>query len=239
MPQFFCGSNAAARGEVLCAMGNGYKAALNAKLLFIFDLDGTLVDAYTAIEKSLNFTRARFGYDPVPLKTAKKSVGNGDRNFVACFFPDREVDAALAMYRDHHKLALPRYARLKPYARMLLSRLRRAEKRAAIASNRPSPYTKIIVQSLDIAKYFDCVLCADEVQSLKPDPKILREVLRRCDRTKEQSVYVGDMDVDMETAQRAGMDAVFVTGGSSTIAAVKQYRRKQVARSLRDIITRL
>jgi len=215
------------------------KNGLGTKKLFIFDLDGTLVDAYTAIEKSLNFTRARFGYAPVPPATVKKSVGNGDRNFIACFFPGQEVDAALAVYREHHKQALPRYARLKPHARMLLSRLRRKKKCAAIASNRPSPYTRIIVESLDIGRYLDCVLCADEVQSLKPDPKILREVLRRCGKDKEQAVYVGDMDIDMETAQRAQMDAVFVVGGSSTVRAVRHYRNKQVARSLKDIIDRL
>jgi len=207
------------------------------KQLFIFDLDGTLADAYTAIEKSLNFTRRRFGLSPVAYKLAKKKVGRGDKQFIQTFFSKEQLPAALAVYRNHHKKALKNYARLKPYAKMLLYLLKRKGKIVAIASNRPFYYTNIIIKKTGIGKYLDYVLCADQIQSHKPKPRILKDILKKFRFKKEQAVYAGDMDVDLETARRAKVDAVFVRGGSSTLKDVKRYRNKKVVSSLRNILT--
>ena len=121
------------------------KNNLKEKKLFIFDLDGTLADAYLAIEKSINFTRLNFGQKPVGFDIVKKNIGNGDRNFVATFFKQNNVEAALAVYRKHHKGSLKKYARIKPYARMLLYDLKRKKKLVALATNRPSYYTDIVL----------------------------------------------------------------------------------------------
>ncbi|MFH1063273.1 MAG: HAD family hydrolase [Candidatus Omnitrophota bacterium] len=205
------------------------------KKLFIFDLDGTLVDAYKAISASLNFCRGKFGYDHIDFEVIKSNIGHGDKNFIAEFFPRDQVDKALSMYRTHHKNSLRKYARLKPHAKMTLYNLRRRKKLLAIASNRPAAYTDIVVKALDIKKYFDFILCADEINSLKPAPKILFEVLKKLDIQTADAVYAGDMDVDMETALRAKMDAIFVAGGSSTIQEVKQYKNKLIVYSLTEI----
>ena len=91
------------------------------KKLFIFDLDGTLADAYKAIFRSLNYVRAKLGYSPVSFGAAKANVGNGVKAFIESFFPKGKVEAALKLYRAHHKKSLKKYAQPKPYAKMLLS----------------------------------------------------------------------------------------------------------------------
>ena len=212
------------------------KSDLKEKKLFIFDLDGTLADAYKAIEKSLNFTRFKLGYELVAFDIVKKNIGNGDKNFVAAFFAKHSVDEALQIYRTHHKKSLKKYARLKPYARMLLYNLKRKKKLVALATNRPEYYTNIVITSLGIKKYFDYVLCADQIKSLKPNPKILNMILKKLKVKKEEAVYAGDMDVDMETARRANIDAVFVTRGSSSLKQVSQYKNKKVIHLLKDFI---
>ncbi|MFH2137542.1 MAG: HAD family hydrolase [Candidatus Omnitrophota bacterium] len=205
------------------------------KDLFIFDLDGTLVDAYKAIEQSLNFTRKKFGLTPIDYNTAKRNVGKGDKPFVDMFFPKELRDKAVDVYREHHKQAIKRFAQPKEYAKMLLYRLKQKGKLLAIASNRPAFYTDIILKNLDMKKYFDCVLCADDVNSWKPKPKILQEVLTRLKVPKEKAVYTGDMDVDLETAKRAKMEAIFIAGGSSPLSDVKQYKNKIVVHSLKEL----
>ena len=207
------------------------------KKLFMFDLDGTLVDAYRAIAESLNFARKNFGHPDIPFETVKRNVGHGDRNFVAEFFPADEVDAALAVYRSRHTLSLTKYVQLKPYARLLLFRLKQRKKLVAIASNRPRPYTDIILKALDMNKYFDDVLCADEINALKPDPKILYTLLSRFRLSRAQAIFAGDMDVDMETARRAAVDALFVTGGSCSIKDIADYKPVRIVRSLKDILS--
>ncbi len=209
---------------------------MDKKKFFIFDLDGTLVDAYRAIERSLNFARKNFGYSPVPFADVKRNVGNGDRNFIACFFPEQEREQALKIYRKHHRSALKKYVQAKQYARFLLYNLKRKKKLVALATNRPSPYTHIILKTLGLKKYFDRVLCADEKDSLKPAPRMLNKILKHFALDKKEALYCGDMDVDMETARRAGVDACFVRGGSSSLSEVRKFK-KMTVNSLKEILS--
>jgi phosphoglycolate phosphatase len=206
------------------------------KKLYIFDLDGTLANAYRAIEKSLNFTLKKLGCPPVSYQEAKRKVGRGDKLFMETFFEKNNIERALAIYRSHHQRALVTHSRLKPYAKNLLVVLKRKNKILAVASNRPSYFTNLILKAVGIRKYFDLVLCADEIKSNKPNPKILNIIVRRFAVKKQEAVFIGDMDIDLETARRAHMDMVFVKGGSSTLAAVKKYKDKKVISSLKEVL---
>ena len=207
------------------------------KKLFIFDLDGTLADAYMAIQISMNFTLKKLGLPSVTYQEVKRKVGRGDRVFMRSFFPAKDMEKALKTYRLHHAKALLRYTRLRPYAKQLLYTLKRKKKFLAIASNRPYYFTNIILKKLGIRKYFNIVLCADQINSLKPNPKILYVIIKKLGVSKEETVYIGDMDIDMETARRGNIDAIFITGGSSTVNAVKKYKNKKVVHSLTEIKT--
>lgn len=206
------------------------------KKLYIFDLDGTLVDAYKAIEKSVNFTREKLGYALVGFQTVKRNIGHGDKLFIGHFFPKRDGEKALKIYRSHHRKSLLRYVILKPYAKKLLYRLKKRKKIVAIASNRPRPFTNVVLRKAPIKKYLDYILCGDEIDSLKPNPKIIHTILKRFGAKKEEAVYIGDMDVDLATAQRAGVDAIFVKGGSSPLKDVKKFKNKKVVSSLEQIL---
>lgn len=208
---------------------------MNDKKLFIFDLDGTLVDAYKAIEKSINFTLNKLGCPLVTYGEVKRKVGRGDRLFMKEFFPEKDVKEVLKIYKAHHAEALLRYARLRPYAKRLLYVLKKRKKFIAIASNRPSYFTKIILKKLGIKKYFDIILCADQIHSLKPSPKIIYSIMKKLGVEKKDTIYVGDMDIDMETASRGNVDAIFITGGSSTVNSVKKYKKKIIS-SLDEIL---
>ncbi|MDD5450001.1 MAG: HAD family hydrolase [Candidatus Omnitrophica bacterium] len=205
--------------------------------LYIFDLDGTLVDAYTAIWKSLNYTRKALGYPPVSYGTAKKNIGKGDLLFIEAFFPELSVQEALSIYRCHHKGSLKRYCRLRPGASAVLGFLRKKGIKTAIASNRPRCFTEIIVRKLRLKDRIDFLLCADEIKSLKPDPKILNLIIKKFKVKKDETVFAGDMDIDMETAKRAGVDAIFVKGGSSGLNAVRKYRNIKIVSCLREIVS--
>ncbi|MCK5288152.1 MAG: HAD family hydrolase [Candidatus Omnitrophica bacterium] len=85
-------------------------------------------------------------------------------------------------------------------------------------------------------KYFDVICCGDEIGSLNTDPKILNNVLKHFNFEKIDAVYVGDMDIDMETAKRARIDAVFVKGGSSLLSEVKKYKDKLIVKDLSEFL---
>lgn len=207
-----------------------------AKLLYIFDLDGTLVDAYGAIHKSLNAVRKKFGYSPISFETVKKTVGKGDALFIKVFFKPQEAGRALEFYRKAHIKDLGKHCRILPYGLALLKQLKEQGKIIAMATNRPKVYTSLIVRKLGIAGYFKKILCADEINSLKPRPKILNLIVKEFKVKKSQTVYIGDMDIDMEAAARAKIDAVFAAGGSSSIKSVGKYKNKRIAYSLKEVI---
>jgi len=206
------------------------------KKLFIFDLDGTLADAYRAIERSLNFTRSRVGLSKVSYKEAKQKVGRGDRIFMETFFPPEKIKEALLIYRKHHKRTLKIHSRLRPYAKQMLMRLKRKGKLTAIASNRPKLFTNLILKTLGIRRYFNMVLCADEINSNKPNPKILNVLMKKIGTTKEETVFIGDMDIDLETAKRAKVDVVFIKGGSSRPSVVSKYKNAKTISLLKELL---
>ncbi|MEK6567802.1 MAG: HAD family hydrolase [Candidatus Omnitrophota bacterium] len=192
--------------------------------LVIFDLDGTLVDAYEAIIQSVNFTLKGLGYKEVSAKRIRLAVGWGDRKLLDAFIEESDLDSALVIYRRHHRLALKKYSKLLPGAKELLEYLKKRDFKTAIASNRPTEFTHIILRRLGLRKYFDYVLCADKLPQGKPNPEIILRIMKRLKAKPEQVMYVGDMVIDVETARNAGVISIAVRGGSSPLAEIKKAR---------------
>ncbi len=187
----------------------------------VFDLDGTLVDTYKAIEEALNYTLIKFGKSPVSYDLVKTTIGRGDKNFMKEHFAYGIYEEALDVYRRKHRKTLRMRSKLMPYALNVLKYLKKKGYFTAIASNRPTAFTNLIVKHLDIKKYIDYVLCADKVKKLKPDPEILFQVMKKFKTSPFESIYVGDMALDIQTAKNSGTRSLAVTTGSSSLSELK------------------
>jgi phosphoglycolate phosphatase len=213
----------------------GRRLLLSEKKLFIFDLDGTLVDSYLAIQKSLNATREKLGLKEVELKRVIKAVGKGDRKFIQEFFPPQLEEKALKLYRKQHKVDLAKYVKPMPYARELLKALEKKKIKIAIASNRPTRFTHLILKKFDFKKYIDYVLCGDRLQKLKPAPDIVFRILEKYKIDPSEAVFVGDMVIDIETAKNASIDSVAITTGSSSEKELKKSHPTYLFKNLRQL----
>lgn len=200
--------------------------------LVIFDLDGTLVDAYEAIIKSMHFTLNKTGYPPAASKRICRAVGWGDKKLLAAFIKEEDLDAALTIYRAHHRGSLKKYSQLLPFTKRVLEYLSRRGVRIAIASNRPTVFTHILVGHLKIKKYFDYILCADKLSEGKPYPEILFKIMKRLKAKASETVFVGDMAVDVQTAHNANVKAIAVLTGSSALAEIKKAKPFIIIKSL-------
>lgn len=183
--------------------------------LVIFDLDGTLVDAYKAVASSINYMLAQIGCPPADDETIRRSVGWGIRHLVGTFSGEENVDKALSIYRQHHARALKSGTTCLPGARALIDQLKAQGYRLAIASNRPARFTHIILKHLKIQSFFDHVICADEVEHPKPAPDMLQKILTKLSLDPSEALYVGDMTIDVQTGHAAGIKTVAVITGSS------------------------
>jgi phosphoglycolate phosphatase len=204
--------------------------------LVVFDLDGTLVDAYPAIVKSVGYVASFFGA-PVPNSAViRRAVGWGDRNLLRPFLPARSVDEALVLYRRHHAAALTRGSRLLPGALLTLKALKKSGLLLAIASNRPRRFSMIILRHLGIAKYFDLIVCGDQVTFRKPHPQILNTIMRCLGEGAKETLYVGDMYIDIQTGNRAHLRTVGVTTGSSTRAELAAEHPYAIIKSIHGLL---
>ncbi|MDD5613814.1 MAG: HAD family hydrolase [Candidatus Omnitrophica bacterium] len=190
------------------------KRPLEAKLV-IFDLDGTLVDAYSAIEKALNAVRVHFNREPVGYNEVKSAVGWGDKNLIKSYFSSDEAERALEIYRQEHAKTLLEHAKLMPFAEDILNYLKSKGYFVALASNRPAAFAGIILKNLGISIFFDYVICADEIDVLKPAPDMVLKIAKDLNVELEKSVYVGDMTIDIQTAENAGIIAIAIATGTS------------------------
>jgi phosphoglycolate phosphatase len=194
--------------------------------LVIFDLDGTLVNAYKAVFESINFAMKTSGFPTISAHTVKRSVGWGDRHLITKFVGPEHAPDVLAVYRRHHRTSLQNGTKLLPGALDLLRALKKSKYKIAVASNRPTKFSLIILKRLNIKKYFDYVLCADKLKKGKPHPAILQKILKRFALAPRQAIYVGDMIIDLQAGHRAKVKTVAVVTGSCTrkeLAGFKPY----------------
>jgi len=203
--------------------------------LIIFDLDGTLIDAYPAIISSFNYTMARAGCPARDENTIRRAVGWGDRNLLKPFVPRQKLDRALSVYRRHHAKALVSCSRLFPGARALLAGFKKKGLLLAVATNRPTRFSLILLKHLGIREYFDMVLCGDKILHMKPHPQILRTIMARLGVTPEHTLFVGDMTVDAQTGRRAKVRTIMVPTGSNSIAELKKERPFAIIPGVREL----
>jgi len=210
--------------------------------LVIFDLDGTLIDAYQAVYESINFCMTENGRRPVSHAKIKRTVGWGDRHLLAALWGEKDLDRVLRMYRRHHRDALKRGSKLLPGAREVLEKLRSRGYLLAVASNRPTKFSLIVLRHLGIWRHFDYVLCGDKARRPKPYPDILRQILKRFKLAPSQAMYVGDMTIDVEAGRRARVRTVAVCGGSSRKKELSALQPVAIIKSvaqLPDLLTQL
>jgi len=207
--------------------------------LIIFDLDGTLINAYPAIMSSFNYTMHRLNYPKQKVLAIRRAVGWGDENLLKPFIKGKDLPRALAIYRKHHKRALLKESRLFPDVDKVLTYLKKQGYRLAVASNRPSLFSGILIRHLKLKKYFDYVLCADKLKHIKPHPYILNRIMHKFSLKPKEAIYVGDMVIDAQAGRRARVKTIMVTTGSSTkqeIAKEKPYRILAKIRELLSIL---
>ncbi|MBF0504222.1 MAG: HAD family hydrolase [Candidatus Omnitrophica bacterium] len=194
--------------------------------LIIFDLDGTLVNAYPAVARSVNYTLKVLGLPPRSDQEIKRSVGEGDRQLMVKFVGEKLADRALAIYRPNHAKVLKEKGtvRFLPGVKGVLGFLKSKGYKIAIASNRPNKFTRIILNVLGALDLFNSVLCADRASKPKPHPDMLWAITKRLGFDQAQALYVGDMTIDVRCAHAAGIRMVAVHTGSSSKKELKSLK---------------
>lgn len=182
----------------------------------LFDLDGTLLDTLDDLADSVNHMLGAFGYPTRSRETVREAVGNGVRNLIVRVLPEGEgtarVDECLNAFRAHYSQNLDNKTGPYPGVMDLLWELREKGIKAGVVSNK---YDGAVV-ALCKKHFGDLVQVAiGERPGLgrKPDPGSALLAMELLGAQREHTVYVGDSDVDVETARNAGLRCVAVSWG--------------------------
>lgn len=184
--------------------------------LCVFDLDGTLVNTLHDLTDSLNYALTECGFPTLSEERVAAIVGHSVHYMCEHAVPPEQIDQSarlldiyLARYREHS------LDRSRPYDGMIeaAARIKQAGVTLAIVSNKPHADTVRVVAQLFPDDMFSLVLGRTEKFAIKPAPDSLRFVMDFFGVTPEESVYVGDSDVDVMFAHNAGMRCVSVNWG--------------------------
>ena len=186
--------------------------------VYIFDLDGTLLDTLSDLAASTNYALRTHGMLEHSIDDVRRFVGNGVRKLMERAIPDGEAnpdfEATFATFRQHymeHSLDTT-----KPYEGIpeTLSELKRRGCRLAVVSN------KMMAATQDLCRYFfpdtiEVAIGENESQGIrkKPSPDTVFAALHELGVDKQEAVYVGDSDVDIQTAANAGLPCISVLWG--------------------------
>lgn len=186
------------------------------KPAIIFDLDGTLIDSAPDLHAACVKMLARENAPAPSLEQVISYIGNGvpklvERAMNGANIPmdqhGRLVRSFMKFYNQDPATLTTLYPNLLPVLDGLISN----GHRLAICTNKPEAPARLILDMLNIEFYFDVVVGGDTLEAKKPAPEPLLHVLKLLG--VDSCLYVGDSEVDAETADRAGLPMALFTKG--------------------------
>lgn len=184
------------------------------KKLVIFDLDGTLTDTLDSIERSANLTLDAFGYAPIERDQFRYFVGNGAQELIRkCLLhhgstSQEELGEVFALYQQNFRENCMYHVRPYDGIPELLQALKDLGVRMAVNSNKPHPSSVKVVEEIFGRTIFDCIIGQSDGRRRKPAPDGVYAILEALSVEKDDVIYIGDTDTDMETGKSAGVFTV-------------------------------
>lgn len=210
--------------------------------LVIFDMDGTILNTLDDLADSVNAVLAKHGYPVRTLEEVRLFVGNGIRRLIERAVPDglsvENIDRVhqdfLAYYQQHCA------EKTKPYEGVteLLRRLRQAGCRTAVVSNKADRAVRELCEDY-FAGLFDMAVGERDGFRRKPAADSVDYVLQALDVEKEAAVYIGDSEVDVQTAQNAGLDSIIALWGFRDRELLEQYGAEVFVETPMDCLTHI
>lgn len=212
----------------------------------IFDLDGTLIDSVPDLTTALNCMAKRLNLDSFDEDTVRTWVGNGASILVkralsrskdiSNSINEEYFNEALEIFFECYQANLCKKTKLFEGVLETLETLKKRGYKMSIVTNKPSKFTTPIIKELDIKRYFDVVIGADDLPLKKPDPMPLIEAIKRVNSTNEASVMVGDSKNDILAAKSAEVTSVGVTYGYNYDTPISEYNPDIVIDDIRELL---
>ena len=205
----------------------------------IFDLDGTLLNTLEDLYISFNYAIESFGYPKRTINEIKSFVGNGIKKAIERALPkaiqEDELNKIIGVFKTYYTNNM--YVKTKAYDGILplLEELKDKGFQLAVVSNKYDSAVKNLCKEY-FDGYIDIAIGEGNGIEKKPDPKGVLKSIKELNSTKEKSIYIGDSEVDIQTAQNAGIPCISVLWGFKDKEFLTNNGAKIFAEKPKDII---
>ena len=181
----------------------------------IFDLDGTLLNTLTDLYNSVNHALRTFGFPERTIDEVRRFIGNGVKKLMERSTPvgtDEDTNAkCLDVFREHYLLHMADNTAPYEGVNELIEKLRENGIKTAVVSNKLHP--AVVGLCKDYFPGIECAIGVSVEEERKPNPVNVLKVLDVFGITADECIYVGDSEVDVQTAHNASLKCIGVTWG--------------------------
>ncbi len=194
----------------------------------IFDLDGTLIDSITDIADAMNSSLEALGFPTHPVEAYRDFVGSGLKELAKRALPEKQqtnknIDALAKKFWDVYDVTWYLHTNIYPGVLYLIQLAVARKMKLAILSNKPHYFTKKMIRHFfrgamirHTKNPFGIYSGEDSEKPAKPDPSVALELAARMKVKPQNIAFVGDSEIDIQTAKNAGMIAVGAAWGFRT-----------------------
>lgn len=205
----------------------------------LFDLDGTLTDAADGITNSVKYALKKFGIDETDESKLRKFLGPPLlMSFREIYgFTPEQAENAVEYYREyftpHGIFENEVYGGIPE----LLKCLKEQGKTLIVATSKPEPFAKKIVEHFNLAKYLDMVAGSNMDNTRCKKAQVIEYALNTLGiKDREQAVMVGDREHDIIGAKQAGIKSIGVLYGYASVGELEKAGADFIARIPQEII---
>lgn len=186
------------------------------KDIIFFDFDGTIVDSAPGIKESVKYALSHFGIEEKKEEMLNLFIGPPLFDAFSKYYNMGKVDAdtAVSKYRENYNGngAMNNFL-VYPGVEKMLKKLKEKGYTLCIASAKPTPYIKKMLESVDMVKYFYFINGASFDESKRSKSAVIKETIEVNNFKKEQILMVGDRENDVTGAKKNGISVLGVTYG--------------------------
>jgi phosphoglycolate phosphatase len=182
----------------------------------LFDLDGTLIDHFTTIAKSVAYAQRQLGLPESDYATVRSTVGGSVPVTLGKLCGESNVAAAEPLFREHFDSILFDDVFALPGAAWLLQNLHERGHRLAVFTNKYIDHSRATLEHLGLSKWLHCIIGTGDPACpfRKPDPRFTVYALEQLDCSSEEALMIGDSPYDLAAAEAGGVACLLVASGS-------------------------